>query len=654
MRRVVIDIEANALRNPTKIWVIVCKDIDTGVINVFREPSSKDEEKKNFLKYSEGVGHWIGHNFLEYDYPVLSNLLGLNVDDIWNKTTDTLLCSRMYDYSRTGGHSIEAYGEYFGQGKLGHTDFTRYSEEMERYCIRDVEICNKIYLKFQKIVEDKEQRKAIELENRFQLIVNDLHNNGFCFNLAKAKGLLEKVEKELSKLDEEILKAFPPKLKLIKEITPKETKHGTISLTDFRWVPVVNGVRDLSEYNGGPFCRCDWNEFNPASHKQVIEVLNQAGWKPTDKTQTHIECERDINRSKYQKTGVDLKDLYAKLDKYRVSGWKINEQNLSTLPDNSPSPARSLAKRILYEARRRTLVEWLELVQEDERIHGKFVGIGAWTHRMAHQEPNTANIPNEFDTEGKVKLLGKEMRQLWKAPKNKLLVGVDAEGIQLRIFAHYIDDEEFTNALINGKKSDKSDPHSLNARILGPACKTRAAAKRFIFAMLLGAGISKLAEVLASSEDEARSSLDRLMARYGGFAELKGSIIPRDAKRGWFSGLDGRKVAIPGETSGERKHLCMSGYLQNGEALVMKYATVKWYENLKKEGIDFKLVNFVHDEWQTEVKNDMATAILVAKTQSDALREVGEELKLKCPLAGSYWNEDHNDYTIGTNWYQTH
>jgi DNA polymerase-1 len=110
---------------------------------------------------------------------------------------------------------------------------------------------------------------------------------------------------------------------------------------------------------------------------------------------------------------------------------------------------------------------------------------------MAHQNPNTANIPNEFDTAGRKKLLGKELRSLWCAPKNRLLVGCDAEGIQLRIFAHYINDPEFTDALVKGKKDDKTDPHSLNQRILGSVCKSRAAAKRFIYALLLGAGIGE-------------------------------------------------------------------------------------------------------------------------------------------------------------------
>ena len=85
----------------------------------------------------------------------------------------------------------------------------------------------------------------------------------------------------------------------------------------------------------------------------------------------------------------------------------------------------------------------------------------------------------------------------------------------------------------------------------------------------------------------------------------------------------------------------------------MKLATLKWEHRLKPE-FDACLVNLVHDEWQTECPNDVSIALKIAKMQADSLREVGEELKLKCPLAGSYWNDDLKDYTIGTNWKVTH
>jgi len=650
--KVVIDIECNSLVKPTHIWCIVCKDIDTGRVYVYRNLTEQDDAKRDFLAFTRDVTLFVGHNFLGYDYPVMQDLLGLVVDDVASNCIDTLVISKLVDYPRQG-HSISHYGQEFGLEKIEFNDFKQWSQELENYCVRDVEICHRIYLKYIRCINDPIWRPSIVTEQSFQLVVNHLHDNGFSFNTKKAQSLLNHVQVELAKLDKEILHEFPPRLKIIREISPKTTKFGTLSKTDFRWVE----GGDISDFNGGPFCRCGWSEFNPSSHKQIVEVLNSAGWKPVDKTQTHIDTERDIfrlKRDRKQDNSLDISNLSDKLKILEVSGWKVNETNLATLPDSAPSSARSLAKRILYESRRRTLTEWLGLADPTTgRIHGKFYGIGAWTHRMAHQQPNTANIPNEFELDGKTKkLLGKELRSLWQAPRNRLLVGVDAEGIQLRVFAHYINDEEFTNALVRGRKDDKSDPHSLNQRILGEVCKGRQTAKRFVYALLLGAGIHKLAQILETTQRTAEEALDRLLERYTGFAKLKEEGIPLDAKQGWFTGLDGRRVRIPGDTVGERRHLCMSGYLQNGEAVIMKMACLKWHDQLKN--FNSKLVGFIHDEWQTETPNNLETAIRVAEMQSQSFAVVGEELGLRCPLAGSYWNDDHKDYTIGTNWSVTH
>jgi DNA polymerase-1 len=588
---IVLDIECNSLVNPTRIWVIVCKNLDTQVTHIFRGVTENEQEKQRFLNYSKDVKLWIGHNFLGYDYPILNRLLGVSVSDIWAHCCDTLVLSKLFDYPRQG-HSIEQYGKEFGLEKQEHTDWSQYSQEMEDRCVRDVEICERIYRAMVGRSDYKAGRSAIGLEQRFQLVVNDLHNNGFAFDRPAAEHLLELVVQELGALDEKISTAFPPKTKLVKEVYPKLTKYGTLNRSDFRWV----SSGDLADFTGDPFSRFTWVPFNPSSHKQVIEVLNKAGWKPIDRTATQ-------------------------------QSWKINETNLNTLPKTAPAPARTLAKRILLESRRRTLTEWLGLVQADGRIHGKYYGIGSWTHRMAHQQPNTANIPTAD------KLYGKQMRSLWRAADDKVLVGVDAEGIQLRIFAHYIDDKEFTDALVRGSKSEKTDPHSLNQKILGRVCKSRQDAKRFIYAYLLGAGLGKLAEVLGASLLSTEEALEHLLQRYGGLAQLKKTIIPRDARRGYFIGLDGRRVLIPGNSPGERKHLVMSGYLQNGEAIIMKKACNKWADK-------YKLVNFVHDEWIVECGEEDAKAI--GKDLTESIRCVGEELKLKCPLAG--------EYKIGKNW----
>lgn len=654
--RVVIDIEANGLENPTKIWCIICKDIDTGKIYKFRNLTTDIEERHAFEIFSKGIKHWIGHNFLDYDYPVIRNLLCITLTDVSSISTDTLIISKMVDYSRPTGHSIEAYGEEFGLEKDKFSDYSKWSQELENRCERDVMICDLIYHKYNKIINDLNWHSSIALEHRFQLICNDLHTNGFGFDKQKASKLLTKVTEQIEELDKDILSAFPPREVLIREFTPKETKYGTISKTSVprsRW----DDIHTLEI--GKTYKHTKLMSFNPSSHKQIVEVLIEAKWHPENKTQTHINTERELNRLKYSREDInplDIQRLSDKLKILRTSGWKIDETNLSTLPSSAPPPARLLARRILLESRRRTLTEWLNLVRFDGRVHGKFYGIGAWTHRMAHQKPNTANIPSEKNLDGSTKLLGREMRELWCSPKGKLLLGVDAEGIQLRIFAHLINDPEFTRSLVEGRKDDKTDPHSLNQRILGSVCKTRASAKRFIFALLLGAGLEKLAIILGCSKQEAEEALGHLLSRYTGFAKLKQEVIPNDAKRGYFIGLDGRKLQIPGDTIGTRKHLAMSGYLQSGEAIVIKKSAIIIDEELQEDKLfkHWMFVDIVHDEFQSEIINDMEVALRIAKIKANAIKLAGEELGLRCPLAGSYWNDDTKKYTIGTNWYRTH
>lgn len=649
--RIVLDIECNRLVKPDKIWVIVCYDIDKKEYHVFRLPTDNDETAREFREFSQGCTLVIGHNICGYDLPILSDLLGVRFDI--QQTLDTLIISKMADYPRKG-HSVEDYGLEFGYEKIKHYDFSKYSDDLETYCIRDVDITRRIYSKYDKFISNPDHADCIRLEHCFQLVVNQLHDDGFSFNTAKAEKLLERVTKELRDLDEKILDAFPPRLKLIREVTPKETKHGTISLNS-----IPKALRgDMHLFSAGSsFSYCSLTDFNPSSHTQIVRVLNEAGWVPVDKTETHKDVERELNKLKHTKRdeALDIRyqELYTKYNQLRIKGWKVNEANLETLPPSAPLAARLLAKRILLESRRRTLTEWLSLVSSESRIHGKFYGIGAWTHRMAHQQPNTANIPNSVKvSDGSTILYGKELRSLWQAPKGRLLVGVDAEAIQLRVFAHLINDPELTNAIVNGKKSEGTDPHSLNKSYFGSYCKTRNAAKHSLYAMFFGGGPNKIAEIMSCTREQAEEAIASLTKKYPGLEKLHKEVIPKDAQRGYLIGLDGRPVRIPGDTVSARKHLWMSGSLQNGEKVIMAKATVRFSPQLKE--YNSFLVNLVHDEWQTETPNNMEIAIKVGQLQCEALEWAGRELKLNCPIAGSFWNDDDNDYTIATNWSKTH
>jgi hypothetical protein len=97
----------------------------------------------------------------------------------------------------------------------------------------------------------------------------------------------------------------------------------------------------------------------------------------------------------------------------------------------------------------------------------------------------------------------------------------------------------------------------------------------------------------------------------------------------------------------------LGGYLQNGESVIMKRACLLWRARLKKERIPFWQVNYVHDEWQTETIKDMQLARYIADVQMNSIKQTGEDLGLRCPMAGSILSA-HETIAIGNNWRETH
>lgn len=594
MKTCVIDIEADGLLDSvTKIYCIVCKEIESGEVLVFEG----EDMRSGFRVYAQTVDLFVGHNVVGYDFPCIERILDIHV--LPDRVFDTLIVSRLLNVAREGGHSLENWGEILKFKKMEHKDFSCYSPEMLEYCKNDVELTSRVYRHLKSIVDRNGEafKRAIPLEHAIQRICLDMSRNGFHFNHRKACELDDRLRSRLAVLDERIQSSFAPVVKTTQLKT--KVKIETIS-------------------------------FNPGSPKQIIDRLWEAGWKPSEKTKTHAHARKPTERD-------------------RKYGWKINEINLSTLPSSAPEGFKYLVEHIMLSARRRTLKEWFEAYDpKDHRIHGNFNPLGARSHRFIHSSPNMGNIATKktikYNTPHLRDLatqLGGEMRSFWDCPEGSLLIGTDMESAHLRIFAHLINDKSFIQALISGKKEDGTDPHSVNKKILGDICVDRDRAKTFIFSFLNGAGAGKVSEIFACNYDEAEEALDRFIKAYPGLARLKKKEFPASAKRGYFIGVDGRLVMC------NSAHLMMGMTLQNYETVIMKQANVLWYNRLIKEKIPFKQVNFVHDEYVTEIgTRDRSLAEYVAKVQCDAIRETGELFKLNIPLSG--------EAKIGLNWLDVH
>ena len=570
-RKIILDIETDSL-NATKIWCVVCKELNESKPRIFTDV----DKFKEFIKEDDV---FIAHNGVTFDFPVLNRLWRTHFK--LKNIEDTLIMSRLYNPERLGGHSLEAWGERLGYSKLAFDDFSRFSQEMVQYCIRDVQLTEKLYNIL--LIEGREfSRQSLELEYRIAKIIDTQKNHGFFVDKRKAVDLFAETKGKAKQIEEDVHKHFLPRAKLIREVTPKYKKDGEMSKA---------GLAGL-EGVGGPFSLIQFKPFNLGSPKQIIERLNEYGWKPTMFTPK--------------------------------GSPKICEENLATVVDTAPEPARKLAEWKMLETRWKTVEAWLENLDANNRIHGTVYTMGAVTGRMTHANPNMANIVSND------KPYGKECRACFTVPNdNYRIVGMDAKGLELRMLAHYMRDENYMDVVLNG------DPHEVNRVAAG--LETRADSKRFIYAFLYGAGAEKIGSVVGGTAlDGARLKRDFL--RNMPALEALINKVQSTAEKGTLLGLDGRRILV------RHQHAALNTLLQGAGAISCKQWSICMDNEIRKRKLKAHLVNTIHDEMQFEVhKNDVDEIISISDL---TMRKAGTILGVRLPL--------NADAKLGFNWAETH
>lgn len=653
MRTVVSDVECNGFADSTKMWLFGGIDVATGERYQF-EPFRGEKERKDAVKWAKEVKTWIGHSFISYDTEQVNRLVE---PDLINphSVIDTLVISRLICFDRRvppgckSGHSLKAHGIRLGIHKGDFNKFDEYSDEMVEYWQGDLDVTMALYEDFKKYIYDPEWKKSMRCEHDLQIALEKQKFYGFHFDKDKASDLLVSVKKKMDTLEAGFAEDFPPQLKIVKTLNYNLRKDGTEGVHVTR----AKEEHPLTKVDGDSLLCYDYIPFKPGSPVDRVDVLWEAGWKPFEKTKTHNNFARKKVGDPYGKSVRRMSQEFydkkqAHLERY---GWTCSEDNLATLPKDAPEGAKNLAQWLTLEGRRSSLVEWIGQVKSDGRIHGSVMGIGAWTQRCAHIAPNTANIASAWPTKDGVPVEPKNaveeikheydtaMRGLWGVPEDKYLLGTDASGIQLRILAHYTKSQQYVDAIVSGKSEDETDIHNLNRKALGIEHVTRDMAKTFIYAFLLGAGIPKVASILKVSNKRAGQAVSDFTNNIEGLAKLKKEVIPFVAKRGWFTGFDGRKVIVPNE------HKTLAGFLQNGEAVIMKHWILKWQKEADELGLKYKMVGFIHDEVQCEV-DDLETVEALTTLQKKCMVEVGGELGVFCPL--------DSESSYGTNWANSH
>jgi DNA polymerase I-like protein with 3'-5' exonuclease and polymerase domains len=295
-----------------------------------------------------------------------------------------------------------------------------------------------------------------------------------------------------------------------------------------------------------------------------------------------------------------------------------------TLKENDHVPeAAQVLEYLLLQKRYAQVNSWLEHVQDDSRVHGRVTTNGAVTGRMTHQTPNMAQVPS-VNSE-----YGKECRDCWIVPEGRKLVGVDASGLELRMLAHYMGDEEFTNVLL------RDDIHTRNQIATGLA--TRPQAKTFIYAFLYGAGDAKIGSIVGGTARDGYALRSRFLRNTPSLETLR-ERVGQASRKGYLKGLDGRKLWVRSE------HSALNTLLQAAGAIVMKKALILLDDYATQHGIDYKFVGNVHDEIQSEVATEQAEKF--GWLAVECIKAAGISFELRCPLDG--------EYKVGSTWSETH
>lgn len=580
-KNLVFDVETDGLK-PKQIFCIVTHDVDTQVTSAFG-PDDLDKAYKILLNADK----LIGHNIANYDIPVIKNLAG--VDLTKKRIIDTLVLSRLFNPTRAENHSLKSWGYRLNFPKTEFDEFDSYTPEMLQYCKNDVLLNYKVYEALRKEAKGF-SIESINLEHQVTMILKQQEDYGFLFDQRHASLLLAELTEKVDDIVEKVHKVFKPK-RIETKLYPKRLRDGRMS----KMAETIEGkkVRLSAEEHKemmekGSITLVKLIPFNLGSRKQIGEYLKEFGWKPKTFTPT---------------------------------GQPIIDEGTLNKIKNIPE-ALLIAEYLMLQKRVSQINSWFkELDEEDGRVHGYVNHNGTITGRMTHRNPNMAQVPSSNAP------YGEACRACWVVPPKHKLVGIDASGLELRMLAHYLEDEDFTNEILHG------DIHTANQNAAG--LQSRNQAKTFIYALIYGAGDGKLGSVVGGNKAEGKRLRESFLDNIPAFRSLV-RRVERASAKGYLKGLDGRKIII------RSQHSALNALLQGAGAIVMKQALVFFHAEIQK--FNAKIVGNIHDEWQVEVLEVHAEE--VGRLGVEAIKKAGDVLNLKCPLDG--------EYQIGDNWSETH
>lgn len=350
-------------------------------------------------------------------------------------------------------------------------------------------------------------------------------------------------------------------------------------------------------------------EFNINSPKQLGVILfEKMGYTPIRKTKTGYS------------TAVDV---------------------LEKLQDEAPIVEDILNYRQIAKIQSTYVEGLLKDIDEEGKVHTRFLQTVARTGRLSSQDPNLQNIPIRTEE-------GRKVRQAFTANHEGWYIFTsDYSQIELRVMAHISGDEHMIEAFRNNEDIHTSTARRIffldeNDEVTG---NMRRDAKAINFGIIYGMSDYGLSESLGITRKEAKDYIDTYFDRFSGVKQYIDDIIREAKNQGYVETLFNRRRYLPEINSSNfnqrsfAERTAMNTPIQGSAADIIKIAMIQVQERLKQEKMQANMLLQVHDELIFEVPEE----------EIDQLTQLVEEVMtqvvdLKVPL------EVESSY--GKNWYQ--
>ena len=350
----------------------------------------------------------------------------------------------------------------------------------------------------------------------------------------------------------------------------------------------------------------------------------------------NINSPRQVGELLFDKLKLDAKAKKSKTGQYSTS-----EEVLMGLKGRHEVVGLILDYRELKKLVSTYIATLPSYMAEDGKIHTTYNQTVTATGRLSSSNPNLQNLPIRSER-------GRFIREAVIPDEGCLFLSADYSQIELRLMAHFSQDEHMLAAFRNGQ-----DIHAATAaRIYGLPIEQitkdqRRKAKTANFGIIYGISAFGLAQQLDCSRTEAKQLIDDYFAAFPRVIQYIESQKELARQRGYAETLFGRKRYLPDITSqnatvrsfAERN--AVNAPIQGTAADIIKMAMVSIHRCLKEEGLHAQMIMQVHDELNFNVP-----AAEVARVQEIVVNEMQNAVHLSIPLIA--------ECGVGENWLEAH